>query len=518
MSTSSRPWLPFVFWTAAVVLALLLATMAVRVPTRSDEAVAGTPWPTLPSATPRPPTATATATPAVLPGLPAAIDAWSVLPPLPAELCFERDGAILCWPKAGVAIATVWAPSGDGWRFALRNEDYEWVASAAWDLVRGGTRLVMAQSRDDPSAGGAATSRFLVVDRDRAGSIVSVPRPDGWPRDRWRQGDGLEEWSADPTGARLAYVQRAGRPDNDAPSDAAHVVAVDLMYVGDVLTASPARTVATCRDEAPPAETDVDCYGVSLSPGGGTLAMSDADGLSLIDVATLSERRVAMHFNRDDDGLRWRVHVPREWSPDGRWLHVGIGHYEGSSEAWIDPTDGTMREVPNSSSYAGIASTLAFGADRIAHTHYNVHDDSGHVAVLDARSGELWRTPEVLLGGASTAAFSPVVVGDEIRFGMRRSLPGGPSEHGIFALPLGEHATEPRRLLSLPADVVGPHDDGAPGDLRWAADGSAFVLLGVVGEDERDVVLVGTQGADGWRLIDASAVLDGARGVRWSGR
>lgn len=450
--------------------------------------------------------------------VPAPLSAGGPLPPLPAELCFERQGAILCWPKAGGALETVWEPEEDRWRFAPRDEDYEWVAADAWRIADDGQRFVLAQSRDERTGATHEATRFLVLDRDNPASRVAVDHLEPWPREEWRQGDGLHEWSVDAAGERLAFVHRIGEMNADGSTAAANVVAVDLRSDGNALTASPSRTVATCHDEAPPAESGLQCYGVLLSPDGRTLAVSDSDGLSLVDMATTHARRVADHFNYMDDGVRWRVTTPSQWSPDGRWLGLRISHYEGGSAAWLDATGGPVRDVADSVDGISYGSTLALGADRIVHAHYDVDYGGGHLAALDPTLGEVWRMPAASVGEARTQAFDAVVVGGEVRFGMWRSMDGGPSENGIFAMPLGEHATEPRRLLSLPTEVHYHHNGGVPGDLTWAGDGSAFVLTGEAGEPRDDVVLIGAETDRGWRLFDATAVLDGARGVRWSGQ
>lgn len=463
--------------------------------------------------------------------LPEVVTRDALLPPLPHELCYERDAAIRCWPAAGGAEETVWAPGADGWRLI---GDYFVLGDASgpsrgWKFTDAGRLLVMAQASGGQ---GSDPARSRLVVRDRASGIETIIERNGaWRRDSWPD---TAEWGVDDAGSRLAYVEREGQSDGQtALADDGALMVVDLVRDGARRTAGPPRRLAACRVNLATNFVPQSCIGVSVAPDGGTVALLDGAGLWLIDAVTGSQRSGIAHVDVPDHPLAVRTYRPAAWSADGRRMHVFIAMYEGGMHGVLDVATGRVLVLPNSGDWVASRSSLAFtAAETVVHAHSAEDGNAGFLSLLrlvttgpadTAADGsaiehatESWTAPVVGLTGAGFAALDPVPVGGAVRFGLRRTMGDHPGEDAIVEMPIGAHPTEPTVLLALPPDrAVDDQSSFTPGVIQWTPGADALVWWRL----EREAVGIYLGALDGTpRLLDIRAVLAGIDGVQWSGR
>lgn len=462
---------------------------------------------------------------------PAVPAAGGAMPALPAGLCVERDKGIACWPKEGGAPQVVWSPGDDGWRLDALADDYNDPAAAPHAFVSAGDGrwLVMAQVK---GANGApdVRSRLMVLDR-RSGERVTFDRAWGWSNDPWNT---VHQWSVDAALTRLAWVELGVRADGRpaVPGDGVLYV-VDLGRDGDRLRPGPRRAVATCPSAHLSDSERAECRGVVLSPDGRLAALMDGEGLWIVDAATGKRVGGVPHVNAPTREADVRYNRPAAWSPDGRRLHVSVGRYEGSTDAVLDVATSDLFDVPDRPLWAGRSSVVFDGAGRAFSAHFRGYG-SGSLSLLrlDAATAptttlgegghalvgeEAWRSPLLSFGPMLFNPFDPVVVGGvgnggELRFGLQRAV-GLAAATGVYSMPLGDHPSDVRRLLALPALPVEDDTEArTAGTIAWTPDGDGFLYW--QSDGVRRTVHLGVLGASP-RLYDLSAPMAGVRGAMW---
>lgn len=471
--------------------------------------------------------------------LPEVVTRGAPLPPLPHELCYEREAAIRCWPATGGAEETVWSPGADGWRLI---GDYFVIGDASgpsrgWRFTDAGRLLVMAQAsgggevESGEVGGDEARSRLVVLDR-ASGVETIIERTGAWRRESW---PGTAEWGVDDAGTRLVYVEREGPSDAQrASAGGGALMAVDLARDGKRRVAGPPRRLAACRMNLETNFEPQSCIGVSVAPDGATVALLDGAGLWLIDAETGAPGGGIAHVDDREHPMAVRTYKPAAWSTDGRWMHVSVQQYEGGSHGVLDVATGRLLEVPSSSDWVDSRSSLAFTApDVVVHARSDEDGSAGFLALLrlDAaarapdtaadgsaivQADESWIAPAIGLTGAGFAALDPVTVDGAVRFGLRRTMGDPPGEDLVVEMPIGEHPTEPATLLALPPGrAVDDRSALTPGEIRWSPGADALVWWRLEQEGVGSYlgVLDGTP-----RLLDVRAVLAGIDGVQWSGR
>jgi|GEM_PF-6771778 len=464
--------------------------------------------------------------------LPEVVTRGASLPPVPHELCYERDAAIRCWPASGGAEETVWSPGADGWRLI---GDYFVLGDASgpsrgWTFTDAGRLLVMAQANGGQE-GEPARSRLVV--RDRASGVETiVERKGAWRRDSWPD---TAEWGVDDAGTRLAFVERE-RPSDAQPAsaDEGALMVVDLARDGERRMAGPPRRLTACRVNLATNFVTQSCIGVSVAPDGATVALLDGAGLWLIDAETGAPGGGIAHVDNREHPMAVQTYKPAAWSADSRLMHVYVQQYEGGRHGVLDGATGRLLQLPNSGDWVDSRSSLAFTApDVVVHAHSGENGNAGFLSLLrlDAaaqapdtaadgsaivQAAESWTAPVVGLTGAGFAALDPVSVDGAVRFGLRRTMGDRPGADLVVEMPIGAHPTEPTVLLALPPGrAVDDESAYTPGMIRWSPGAGALVWWRL--EQEGVGIYLGV--LDGTlRLLDIRAVLAGIDGVQWSGR
>ncbi|MEO8084778.1 MAG: hypothetical protein ABI780_13220 [Ardenticatenales bacterium] len=458
------------------------------------------------------------------------------MPALPAGLCVERDGGIACWPKAGGAPKVVWSPGDDGWRLDALADDYNDPAARPHAFVSAGDGrwLVMAQVKGAYGTPGVR-SRLMVIDR-RSGERVTFDRAWGWSNNPWNT---VHQWSVDAALTRLAWVELGVRADGRpaAPGDGVLYV-VDLGRDGERLRPGPRRVVATCPAAQLSDSERAECRGVVLSPDGRLAALMDGEGLWIVDVATGKRVGGIAHVVVPSDEAAVRSYRPAAWSPDGRRLHVAVGHYEGLTDAVLDVATSDLYDVPDSTTWASRSHVAFDGMGRVVHAQFEGYG-TGALSLLRLDmaaapmttfgdgsrgyvAGEAWRSPLLSVGPMLFNPFDPVVVGGdggdgggggEVRFGLQRAVDSAAVTTGVYSMPLGEHPSDSRRLLALPTWPVEDDTEArTAGTIEWTPDGDGFLYW--QSEGERRTVHLGVLGASP-RLYDVVAQMAGVRSAMW---
>lgn len=241
-----------------------------------------------------------------------------------------RDAAQAVWSSDGTRLAFVHGPHLTG------DEDlgYGFVGGPKVSVMNpDGTGIRHLTAQPDHIAGGAGPFA-------------------GW---RWTQGGvrilGLS-WS--PDGSSIAYSHRVERRHPDLALLAAGVRSVVRLTANRVIDAQPAlspdgRQVAFLRfarfggpslyvrqlDGERERRVALQAWGPTWSPNGRWIAYDGRDGIRVIDVATLVDRRVATETQR-------RFVRSPVWSADGRRvLYLGSRRGGRREAIWSVPRDGT---------------------------------------------------------------------------------------------------------------------------------------------------------------------------------
>lgn len=465
------------------------------------------------------------------------------LPPLPADLFFERDGQILRWPRTGGSIEAVWPRPGafaaeGGWQWEPETAIFGPGLRRRWQVSADGRKLAVVE-RQDPPAGwqpdpwgldySALPRRFRLI--DLATGVETSVTASGRILDLFL----YEGWQLSSDGRELAYlaygepVRQPGEP-NGAPLYPDHPAPAEVMAV-DLTAPDRAVRLATCdvHTHTLPSPGDVvhgtsGCMGLSFAPDGRRVAYTNGQGLWVVGmpdatgVVAEPPRMVAVHDYGAEEAAEHSLH-PAQWSPDGARLLAVQAYYEGSDWAIVDLATGEVGTVPNSTEWSNLGVALAWlpGGQAVINARYGdalgqgglTRVDSSDVSQVTPLLGE-FRVTE------SWQVVGPKVMADgAVRFGLRQAVPELYRSDGVFEV--GADGRGWRRLASLPPRPVPTDDFYYPDHFLWSPDGSAFLA---VADDPQWTPVSGSAWLgleNGARVWDAGEVLRGARWLRWVG-
>lgn len=437
------------------------------------------------------------------------------LPPLPADLVFDREGAIYRWPREGGAIEAMWEAEPG---MELFQPFASWENPPSWRLSADGSRLIALERTDATHPEAAARAprlRFSVLDLD-SGTRVAVPFA-GALR-------GEDSWDISADGSRVVFLVHGTRDGFPVPVEpgAHHGSMPATIYGIDTDRSGQPVVLGTCDTfQAEPVEEHMlnGCRGLKLSPDGRSLSYSDGQGLSLMDLPETLEaetsppsRLLQSHFYGPREA-QITIYRPQSFAPDGRSLTVMLQGYEGGSYGVLDLPTGGAFAIPRSDVHQ-TGSALAW-------------DDRGRV--LNARRGDrnildrfdlsapeaerlesLLPVRQLLPGYYNASAPHPMPDGS-VRFLLRTALEGVYRGNGAFSVDPETGAW--RRLVALPA--LPTNSDGWT-SVAWSPDGLAFVeAVPSPRTDGVEAVRVGL--ADQEILLDATSLLGEAKSLAWRG-
>jgi len=200
----------------------------------------------------------------------------------------------------------------------------------------------------------------------------------------------------------------------------------------------------------------------------------------------------------------WHVYRPAAWSPDGQWIVLHVGHYEGWSAVLLNVESGGLVPVPSSSSYSEAGVSLAFSAD----SRFVIVARWGQrplLSVLDLATAvdRAATSADLSQLDIDPWAFNPIVSESGIiRFGLATSDRAYPGT-GLFEL--GEGGAL-RRL------APGPFQRAWSDYVIWSGPGSAVM----VAHDDQEWIETGMLWSEALpEILDISEVLRGTRWPQW---
>lgn len=270
------------------------------------------------------------------------------LPPLPSELWWWQDGAILRWPAEGGSLETVLAAlPGDGYSALTGASDPDYRRASgrsqtlpAWRISDDGrwlARLERAHPRSesmrgDPEAPARDALSIRVFDRQRGGSSrLELDRP-------------LESWALSPDGARVAVLVRVQDESGHAFRENPYYPKLELrVHRGD--DGALLQSLSCAPVPGRYAEEWFPCgRGLSFSKDGESIAYHDPQGLHALRITdgltrTLATSALSIYASR------WTV---GPWLDGEDRMLSRIGLYEGYAFGVVDAERDEPWPVPDS--------------------------------------------------------------------------------------------------------------------------------------------------------------------------
>lgn len=437
------------------------------------------------------------------------------LPPLPADLLFDREGTIYRWPREGGSIEAVWEAEPG---MELYQPFASWENPPSWRLSADGSRLI-ALERTDAAHPEAATRaprlRFSVLDLD-SGLRVAVPFA-GALR-------GEDSWDISADGSRVVFLVHGTRDGLPVPVEpgANHGSMPATIYGIDTDRSGQPVLLGTCDTfQAEPVEEHMlnGCRGLKLAPDGRSLSYSDGQGLWLMDLPDALEaetrppgRLIQPHFYGPREG-QITIYRPQTFAPDGRSLTVILQGYEGRSHGVLDLPTGGAFPIPHSDEWITESALAWDDHGRVLNARRgdrNILDRFDPSAPEPERLESLLPVRPLLPGSYNASAPHPMPDGS-IRFLLRTALEGVYRGNGAFSVDPETGAW--RRLVALSAL---PSDSEGWTSAIWSPDGLAFVEAEPSPRtDGVEAVRVGL--VDREMLLDATSLLGEAENLAWRG-
>lgn len=262
----------------------------------------------------------------------------------------------------------------------------------------------------------------------------------------------LQSYALSPDGQQVAYAALA-TTEPLSPT----------VWLADVATGE-SRAVAVCVEG---------CYNLVWHPAGDLVVWNDRDAVWWQNLVASQPEILALNQHVAAGVTADEIHVyrPQSWSPNGRYLLVQDGRYEGFDYAVIDVPSQTVIAIPNSYVYGNTPATELtwMQDDRL----YLLHD-----AEKQKPTAELWRVdPEVgelvleeshILGDSQFFSSSPAHLADG-RFAYALVTTSNNSTAGIYFLTA--MTEQPQRINALL-----PVRDDFETQVLWLADGTGALI------------------------------------------
>jgi len=301
-----------------------------------------------------PPTPTLPPIPLPVPTFPTeAIPVTRPLPALPADLYFIREGSLWRWSQTGGALDLIVAApeqkSGNHRKLSSPTRGFPSFGVTEYRVTPDGQHLVYVffDSLESPAS--------LVYHDLTQPTAITLPistrvEPTGFNFDITADGRYVVYFAPGrlPTtgGKAPGLTQTIAAPKSDEMGQG--------MFMSlDVQNFNLEVELGYCAIRSDEANfLKIECSGFALSPDGKTLAFSDGRGVWLADTAKGPARLLAEHPYIRKGGWCgiWNV---ENWSPNGRWLMIGVGCYEGGYTAVMDVLTGETQPVPDTNYYGG---------------------------------------------------------------------------------------------------------------------------------------------------------------------
>lgn len=431
------------------------------------------------------------------------------LPALPADLYLYRLAA-----------------GGEVWRWQATGARLERVGPKPGARVGSGPVLRMAAPRADEAmawgrppyqvARDAPVVVYALAQEDDAAHAVALGFQD-LSTDSWHEvpiTGTLGSWSVAPDGRSALYLGR-GALSGVSWSYAADDAGLFLVTPGAI---EETRLIARCEPVSPgePYGT-LGCASFAPDATWSYVAYGDGHGVWSMPLAGGSPRRVLEHqlAETDDEIFETRVYRPVRWSPDGIWLSLEAGRYEGSTGALLNLQTGGVFDLDGTGQGIESGSSLAFSPDssQVGIARHGYFRELAAVSLFDLAS----RTSrEFLSGSPVTGRYNGIAAAftaeGRFRFGTWSPWQDRYRADGVFELDPASGAVRrlARGLASLDPRLVA---GSPPPDLVWSPNAEAFALAGATSYDGWYVgALIGTAAA----TYDASEILAGAGFLQWS--
>jgi hypothetical protein len=430
------------------------------------------------------------------------------LPALPADLYFYRlagGGEVWRWPATGGELERIGpmsrarTGSGPELRIAAPRSDEAIAAGRPpYQVAREAPVVVYALANAKDAAHAVALGfQDLVAKTWRVVPITGT----------------LGSWSLAPDGRSALYLGRGALSGGKwSGRGAADDAGLFLVTPGGV---EETRLIARCEPVAPGAPYgSLRCASFAPDPSWTKVAYGDGHGVWIVPMDGGGAQRVLKHqlAKTDDEIFSTHVYRPVRWSPDGNWLYLDAGRYEGSTGSLLNLQSGGVIDLDAAGQGNESGSGLDFAPDssQVGITYFGSFRELAAVSLFDLASG----ASRGFLSGASVTGrfngtagtFTP---GGRFRFGSWSSWPDRYQADGVFEL---DPKTGEVRRLAQGLASLNPGLLDLP-DLVWSPDAEAFALAGTSSnEGWYAAALVGTEAA----TYDASAILAGAGYMQWS--
>lgn len=440
---------------------------------------------------------------------------------LTGRLYFWREGKVQRLGRNG--IETVYAAPVDGAWSAPSGHEFPY--GPLLQVSRDGRVVVVVEKGCVRPKCDSADLRFAVrnLETDRDNFIpFRLARPESGGG-RWRS------WDVSADGRWLVFAE-ADDAERSVDGTGLRIMAVDLT------AEPPARhRLARCGAlDAGPEHSVIECRPtVAIAPDGRAVAYDDPVALRVVRVPDGHETRSVPHtYGRTEAAVvrSW----PREWSPDGRRLLLGVGYYENADTAVLDVATGHQAHVPDSMDWGVAVSEMAWREDGDALVHTRVNGgrgsallrlvsigtaDGGASAEDDAEAMVLSERALLPIDpidhGADPAAIAPLAGDGTIRFVLRAASGRAYWGNGLFRI--GADGRDWSRLVALPPAIIDESDLGVRDWGLWSLDGDHLLLLPGTARwqpsPSKAILLIA---ADGSTVTDVGALLAGGRDYRWT--
>ncbi len=255
---------------------------------------------------------------------------------------------------------------------------------------------------------------------------------------------GVDGYDVNPIDGRLAFVS-----NNDL-----YVAQADGSSAQMIIDGEPIQ-------EGQPGSQDLRIGAPVWSPDGGSIAFSRS-GLNVITLPVMDVRNLIANVPFDQDSIgSSRYYSPLFWSPDGNYIAVQIGYYEGAELGIIPAVGGEMMN-------AGIPTCCATRGP---------NDASFYIGAVNGMNvGGLW---QVQWNTARSAQLSPAPA--ESQYPPIYGYPHLGTDGKLYMLFGSDMAPQIVRTdpLDLSAkEVLGQMTYLPPGETLWSPDGSLMIMPG----------------------------------------
>ena len=275
-------------------------------------------------------------------------------PPIPEDLYFIRNGSLWRWPSKGGALEQVvpaFQSDSSGGKLSKRTLGPGLTGVIGYRLTPDGQYIVFYFVDVEPKLMVLNRTNDISVTISTAANLNYGPPSPYFPYY-------VPSFDITPDGRYLVYLAwgmlpnvTSNGPDRGHPEEMPPVKKAyyGTIFAVDVQNPNHEFELGYCAARSD-LEYELKCDRFVLSPDGKRIAFSDGRGVWISDIPQGEPRLLAKH--QHDSGFCGVWHV-RNWSPDGRWLLIDVGCYEGGFSALMDASMGKVQEIPHTWNYPG---------------------------------------------------------------------------------------------------------------------------------------------------------------------